>query len=149
MIIENFELANNIPFYKNKILKIHINSQGYLKVIIEKKTYSLHRLVAIKYIKNVYNYPIVDHIDNDKNNFQINNLQWLTYSQNSKKSYVENKKQQNRKSRIILSIKNDEIIEHKSLRKCAKYVNRDVAGVYRVLNGEWNLCNGYKLKYKL
>jgi len=39
------------------------------------------------------------------------------------------------------------ITHHDSLRKCGKYLNRDVAAVYRCLDGEWNLCNGHKLYY--
>jgi len=153
MKIENFDLINNLPYYENKILKVYKNSQGYSRVFIENKFYKLHRLIAIKYIKNINNYPVVDHIDNNKLNNNINNLQWLNYSANSKKAYLQNNKMSNfhikKYKKIIISEKENIIVEHKSLRDCAKFINRNVAGVYRVLQGEWNLCNGYKLRYKL
>ena len=54
----------------------------------------------------------------------------------------------NKVSRPIISEKNGIKTDHNSLRKCAKFIERDVSGVYRVLNGEWSLCNGFTLKYK-
>jgi hypothetical protein len=44
----------------------------------------------------------------------------------------------------IISEKDNIKTKHLSLRKCASFIQRDVAAVYRVLNKEWNLCNGYR-----
>lgn len=150
--IADFELINNTPIYKGKKLIVSSNSQGYPRVHINKKAYRLHRLVAIKYIKNPLNKRVVDHINGIKSDYSISNLQWLSYSENSKKSYdnISNmKNMHSRKRRKILSICNDTGLAktHNSLRICAKYLNRDVAAVYRCLNGEWNNCNNHKLKY--
>jgi len=150
--IDLFSYKNGYYFYNNIILKETKNSQGYSRVIIEGFIYKLHRLIALKYIPNIENKPIVDHINGIKSDNSINNLQWVTYSENSKKAYIQNpsmsnfKKSENRK---IISEKNGIKTLHKSLRDCAKFVNRDVAAVYRVLKGEWNFCNGYKLIYIL
>lgn len=71
---------------KNKYLKQTINKYGYCKVTLQKdkyrKTYSVHRLVAQTFIKNINNYPCVNHIDSNKTNNNIYNLEWVTHKQN-------------------------------------------------------------------
>jgi hypothetical protein len=42
----------------------------------------LHRLIAEAFIENPNNYPFVNHIDGNKKNNNLNNLEWCTQSQN-------------------------------------------------------------------
>lgn len=150
--ISKFELIDEIPYYNGKQLKVSKNSQGYSRVLINNKAIRLHRIIAEKYIPNPNNYPIVDHEDDNKDNNSIDNLNWMSYSENSKKAYSAKASMQNmtdkKHGRVIISEKDGVIREHESLRKCGAYLGRNVAAVYRVLNGEWNLCNGHKLSYK-
>lgn len=66
--------------------KISLGTNGYYNVGLENKKsvkrQSLHRLIALTFIPNPNNYPLVDHIDRDKTNNNINNLRWVTYSLN-------------------------------------------------------------------
>lgn len=55
---------------------------GYYRVKIFEKTYAVHRLVAMEFIPNPYNYPIVHHIDENKTNNVSTNLIWCTHQQN-------------------------------------------------------------------
>lgn len=148
-----FELIDGLPHYDGKLLSVSKNSQGYSRVLINKKVIRLHRIIAERYIPNPQNHPIVDHEDEDKDNNSIDNLNWVSYSENSKKAYHAKASMRNmyehRDGKIIISEKDGVIKEHESLRKCGAYLGRDVAAVYRVLKGEWNLCNGHKLSYKI
>lgn len=43
-----------------------------------------HRLIAVNFIPNPDNKPCINHIDHDKSNNRISNLEWCTYSENTK-----------------------------------------------------------------
>ena len=72
----------------NKMLKPGINSHGYYYVILFKngkmKNMRVHRLVIIAFIANPDSKPCIDHIDNSKINNNINNLRWVTHTENSR-----------------------------------------------------------------
>jgi hypothetical protein len=152
MNLKHFELINDIPYYEGMLLVVYKNSQGYSYVSIEGKKMRLHRLIAQRYLPNLFNYMVVEHLNGNKSDNRISNLKWVSYSENSKLAYksVKAMKEMHRhaKGKPVLSIKNGVTTEHRSLRECAKFIGRNVAGVHRVLKCEWNYCNGYQLKYK-
>lgn len=63
-------------------------STGYEKVMLsngkEKVNYQVHRLVAELYIKNPKKLEIVNHIDGNKLNNDISNLEWVSRKGNGK-----------------------------------------------------------------
>lgn len=71
---------------KRKCLKQTINKYGYCKVTLQKdkykKMYSVHRLVAEAFIPNYNKLPQVNHIDGDKQNNHVANLEWCTAKHN-------------------------------------------------------------------
>jgi hypothetical protein len=74
---------------KNKKGRILSQSKcnGYLRTVLGNKAWLVHRLVAITFIENKNNLLIVHHIDNNKQNNRVENLQWATQSYNVKKAY--------------------------------------------------------------
>lgn len=72
---------------KEKILKNRVNSQGYLSVVLyrdnTKKQYKVHKLVAKHFIPNPNNLPYINHINQQKNNNRVENLEWCTPQYNS------------------------------------------------------------------
>lgn len=78
----------------NKFLKGSIKNSGYkmynLSINGKKKDYSVHRLVAQNFIPNPNNYPVVNHIDGNKINNNMSNLEWVTHSENRQHSYDNN-----------------------------------------------------------
>lgn len=62
--------------------KLQYVKQGYAVVSLNKKNYKTHRLVASAFIPNPNNYDEVNHIDEDKLNNDVNNLEWCTHKQN-------------------------------------------------------------------
>lgn len=66
------------------------NGNGYLSISLFKdqklKNYYIHRLVAEHFIENKNNYPQVNHIDYDRKNNKVSNLEWVTVVENIRHS---------------------------------------------------------------
>lgn len=84
-------ISRNGKIGKDTIIKPTIGTNGYLKVLLrcngQRYTRNIHRLIAINFIGNVGNLPCVNHIDGDKLNNSISNLEWVSYSRNAKHAY--------------------------------------------------------------
>ena len=70
----------------SKIMSLNDNGYGYLVVSLRKdgkrESKYVHRLVAQAFIENKENKPQVNHIDEDKRNNCVDNLEWVTGSEN-------------------------------------------------------------------
>jgi hypothetical protein len=70
----------------NKIRKIWINDGYYHIDLYENKKryhYTLHRLLALQFIPNPHNFTCVDHINGIRNDNRLENLRWVSYTQNN------------------------------------------------------------------
>jgi len=78
----NFNRTN-----KEKLLKNRIVNEGYVQVVLYKnskrKAYYVHCLVANHFIENPNNLPEVNHKDGNKQNNNVDNLEWVTSKENS------------------------------------------------------------------
>lgn len=75
------EFTDTIGRVKKEIeLKQGTTVDGYKKVVFCKngcrKTYLVHRLVALLYIENPHNYPQINHKDESRDNNNVDNLEW-------------------------------------------------------------------------
>jgi hypothetical protein len=87
---ENYSVSNfgNVMNnQKGRILKPSKDKDGYLQIKLAKDSKPhmkiVHRLVAQAFIPNPNNKPCVDHIGNDKQNNNVNNLRWATIQENT------------------------------------------------------------------
>lgn len=76
----------------NKILSLFDkNRMGYYRVILfkdgQRKRHFVHRLVAETFLENIENKPQVNHKDGNKQNNNVENLEWVSQSENMKHSY--------------------------------------------------------------
>ena len=90
----NYEVSNDgdvVNLVTGRQLKPIRESTGYLHVTLCHEGHhhqtSVHRLVAQEFISNPDSKPFVNHIDGDKTNNQVDNLEWCTQSENMKHAY--------------------------------------------------------------
>jgi len=73
------------------IMKLYIDGGGYCQVDFsincKHKRYSVHRVVASAFIDNPENKPCVNHINSDRTDNRVENLEWVTYHENTKHAF--------------------------------------------------------------
>lgn len=86
---DNYSVSNKGRVRNDKsgrILKLHTIPQGYFQAQLSKggKVYHLlvHRLVAEAFLPNPNQFPIINHINEDKGDNRVENLEWCTYQYN-------------------------------------------------------------------
>lgn len=72
------------PFNNGGYARIGFRQNGILK------NYLVHVLVAKAFIPNPHNKPSVNHIDGNKLNNTVQNLEWVTYSENTRHAIAHN-----------------------------------------------------------
>lgn len=85
---------DGVRIQKGKMMKPNLKYNGYLQVGLRKdhkrKWFSIHRLVAIHFIDNPDNLPQVNHIDCNKQNNNVNNLEWVSSKENLEHAHKNN-----------------------------------------------------------
>lgn len=144
------------------IYKLQINkSNGYKYVNLSKdnKTlaYKVARLVAIAFIPNPENKKCVDHIDTNRLNDNVENLRWVTHSENmsnpiTKKHCIDSlpKEKPWEKKAILQYTKNGDFVrEWNSATDFGKSINKNVSGnISACINGRQKTAYGYIWKFK-
>jgi hypothetical protein len=138
--ISNFGKIKSLPrvlknrIKKETILKPSINNHGYvacgLTINKKYKRFLIHRLVAEAFIENTQDKPFINHINGIKDDNRIENLEWVTHSENVKHAYdIGIKKSKNGKNhyaaKIVLNLENG--IFYDTLKEAAFYNNINYA----------------------
>jgi len=124
-----------------------INANGYIRVYIYGKTHGLHRLIALTFIDNPENKKQVNHIDGNKTNNNVENLEWVTNKQNQIHKFAiglgnsyTRKIGQYDKNGIFIK-------EHNSIALAANDVNTSKSNISGVLREKRKTAGGFIWKY--
>lgn len=132
--------------YSNKYLKTHIDGCGYERVKLYKNhkgiQYDIHRLVAKVFIDNPENKEQVNHIDGNKFNNNVENLEWVTRLENIHHAYDTGLKKSARK---IICLETGKIFN--SAKEAGEYYNTHFSHIYKVCKGERKTAGGYHWNY--
>ena len=139
---------------KEKILSFSKSNRGYLQVSLTKsgkcRTYTIHRLVAQAFIPNLENKEQVNHIDGNKNNNCIDNLEWVTISENNKHAFDTGlNKPHNQRKVNQYDLNNNYIKTWNSITEFLKEnnINLKNSGITSCCKGKQKTAYGYKWKY--
>lgn len=143
---------------KKKIKKPSLTNYGYYVISLKGKVYLLHRLIAIAFIKNPNNFPCINHIDGNKLNNELNNLEWCTKAMNNKHAYDNNlkigywknkkgSKHHSSKTVIQLDLNNNIIAKFGSASEAARELNLSQPQISKCCRKETKKYKKYKWEY--
>lgn len=129
----------------NRELHPHLTNRGYLRVNLSKdktvKRAHIHRLVAQAFIPNPDNLPTVDHIDGNKLNNNVENLQWISHSDNCRKARSLAEKP----NRAIICIETGKV--YKSKAQAGRELGISTAVMSSLLKGEFESYHHLHFEY--
>lgn len=176
--VSNFGRVRSLDRYNSRgywikgcILKPIMDKKGYLNVGLSKnnqrKTFKVHRLVALHFIPNIENKPEIDHINTIKTdntvclnedgsvNYEKTNLRWVTPKENSNNplsivNKSESKKgiKNHRHQPVLQYDKDGNFIREWDTMTEAETTLKITHKIHFVCQGKRKTCGGYIWKYK-
>lgn len=126
-----------------RIMKINKNSKGYDQVCLRKDkqqyTKPIHRLVADTFFDGEHDGYDVNHIDGNKTNNFIGNLEWCTRKENVQHSFRTGLKKPSRMKKVRVV---ETGVVYESIRECARQTGYDQSLICQYLNGRIRSCSG-------
>lgn len=137
----------------NKLLSHSVDNHGYVIIQLQqkckRKNFKLHRLLAVLFIPNPDNLPVVNHKDGNKLNNELSNLEWVTYLYNNVHA-IETGLRTKTSNKPVIATELATGIEREfgSGAECARYIDTSSGNVSRILIGRRKTAKGYSIRYK-
>lgn len=148
-----------------KIVSQWVSCDKYLIATLSGKLYRVHRLIAMTFISNPNNLPVVNHKNFNKQDNHVANLEWVTYSQNSLHSFSNNHRQDSvtkwaskiqpraaeaSKTKVAqYDLQGNLLKIYDSQREASEQTGTCRSSITRCVTGHRKTAGGYKWKYYL
>ena len=157
--IEGFEKyeVSNLGKVRNiksgRILKPFPNRGGYLRHRLygydKKKNLPLHRIIATAFIDNPDEKPCVNHIDENKLNNDLSNLEWCTVRENIIHGTRTKRVAEKHFKKVIQLDLNDNVLnEFESMGQAERETGVPRSNISRCCNGKRKSAGDYKWRRK-
>lgn len=177
--MEHQELWKDVPGYEGfyqvsslgriarggRVRKLKKDHRGYFVLTLCKKgiekDWKIHRLVALAFLPNPEGKRVVNHIDGDKLNNRVENLEWATHSENMMHAYAnglrlttDRQKSLYREGRSdlwkpVFCTKDGITQSFESISDAARFVSGSVSAIVQCCKGRRKTHKGYKWGYCL
>ena len=157
VILENDDISDKVYFvsnlgrFKNSsgiiMDNYKVNENGYIRVYIYNKTYALHRLVALAFIENTENKEQVNHIDGNKINNSVENLEWVTNIENQIHKFKIGLGNNFTRKIIQYDLAMNKIKGFNSIVEASKELNIGKSNIRGVLTNSRKTAGGFIFKY--
>lgn len=132
---------------RKRILTPLINPGGYAYVSFnmngERRRFAIHRIVANAFIPNPNNYSEVNHKNYDRLNNNVENLEWISSSQNKQHAYLK-KENHDCRGKVVMQFDKSGVLIKKfsTVRETAKSLNCTIGAISNCCSGRLKLLWG-------
>ena len=147
------DLGNIWSLRRHRLLRVRKSTRGYGQVNLCKEgrmvTQRVHRLVASHFLPNPLSLPEINHLNENKLDNRVENLEWCDRSRNV--NFGERTEKQKAKVSIPVvqfSISGDQIAAYPSIRQAARELKLNRHAISECCRGKRKTLGGYKWKYK-
>ena len=134
-------------------------TSGYYAVVLRnedktQRTHNIHRLVAEAFIPNPLNKETVNHIDGNKKNNVVDNLEWATRSENDRHAFRIGLRHTNpERIKLAIDSRKRKVInldtgeKYESISECARAIGGRNEGIYKCVRGIRKRYMGMRFAY--
>ena len=168
--VSNKGRVKTINYKSNKreiMLKPRKDLKGYyyitIKIKDKRKNFLVHRLVALAFIDNPLNKPFIDHINTIKTDNRVQNLRWVTQTENMNNELTRKRISEKHRNRALSeehkrkiregSTTNKRVlcvetgIEYISASEAGRQLHIDGSSIIKSCRGRYEKAGGYHWKY--
>jgi hypothetical protein len=153
---EKYEVSNlgKIRNMKSgRILKPFLDRSGYLRHCLcennKRKYLFLHRIIATTFIDNPEGKPCVNHIDENKLNNDLSNLEWCTVKENNVHgTRIKRASEKCFKKVIQLDLNDNVLNEFESIKQAGQETGASASHISSCCNGKRKSAGGFKWRKK-
>ena len=157
VVLENIDtkdkqyFVSNLGRFKNSsgiiMDNYKVNGNGYIRVYIYNKTFALHRLIALAFIENTENKEQVNHIDGNKLNNSVVNLEFVTNQENQIHKFKIGLGNNFTRKITQFDLEMNKIKDFNSIVEASKELNIGKSNIRGVLINYRKTAGGFIFKY--